>query len=244
MYAHNRIIYARTLVGLQRSSRVCMSAKNDPTAGMGESVQPYTWLPMLLRKKLPVLSTIPRSGTWFLRYAVSFLGHLDRGGQVEDRITREIVGSPSGAPFDFRRFRGGPLFLTRKTMPYDHLFIGHTVCPGFAGMADDFAWWSQDAFPCSRLRLSAPGPELRLHAGRSRGLPVHVGFRSDLGACRLGRPRRAAGAGLSQSTGAGGLLLPLLHDPYKPGLQHAQRPATRQYLVSRLPVRQRAAVVR
>ena len=113
---------------------------------MGESVQPYTWLRMFLRKKLPVLSTIPRSGTWFLRYAVSFLGHLDRGGQVEDRITREIVGSPSGAPFDFRRFRGGPLFLTRKTMPYDHLFIGHTVCPGFAGMADDFAWWSRTHF--------------------------------------------------------------------------------------------------
>jgi len=113
---------------------------------MVESAQPYGWLPMRFTKKLPVLSTIPRSGTWFLRYAVSFLSHLDRGGQIEDRITGEIVGPPSGAPFEFHRFRGGPLFLTRKTMRYDQVFIGHTVCPGFADIAGDLAWWSKTAF--------------------------------------------------------------------------------------------------
>lgn len=65
---------------------------------------------------------------------------------MEDRITGEIVGSASGAPFDFRRFRGGPLFLTRKTMRYDQIFIGHTACPGFADIAGNFAWWSKTAF--------------------------------------------------------------------------------------------------
>ncbi len=97
-------------------------------------------------KKLPILSTIPRSGTWFLRYAVSFLSHLDRGGRIDDRITGEISGDPDGALFDFRRFKGGPLFLTRKTLTSDHLFIGHAACPGFAAMASDFAWWSKTAF--------------------------------------------------------------------------------------------------
>ncbi len=123
-----------------------MAAKNETEAGMEGHVPPYRWLQMRQAKKLPILSTIPRSGTWFLRYAISFLSHLDRGGRIDDRITREIVGCPSGAPFDFGRFRGGPLFLARNTMPYDHVFIGHTVCPGFADTAGDFAWWPKTAF--------------------------------------------------------------------------------------------------
>lgn len=113
---------------------------------MESHAPPYRWLRMRQAKKLPILSTIPRSGTWFLRYAVSFLGHLDRGGCIEDRITHEIVGRPSGTPFDFGRFKGGPLFLARNTMPYDHIFIGHTACPGFVDSAGDFAWWSKTAF--------------------------------------------------------------------------------------------------
>lgn len=113
---------------------------------MVESAQPYKWLRMRFGKKLPILSTIPRSGTWFLRYAVSFLSHLDRGGRIEDRISGEVFGPPSGVAFDFGRFGGGPLFLARKTMPYDHVFIGHTACPGFADIAGDFAWWPKTAF--------------------------------------------------------------------------------------------------
>lgn len=96
--------------------------------------------------KLPILATIPRSGTWFLRYAVSFLIHLDRGGRIEDRLTGEVVGRPTGMDFDFRRFRGGPLFDTRQSMPHEHLFIGHTVCPGFAGSVDDHSWWARTPF--------------------------------------------------------------------------------------------------
>ncbi|MDP1961491.1 MAG: hypothetical protein Q8K93_04735 [Reyranella sp.] len=96
--------------------------------------------------KLPILATIPRSGTWFLRYAVSFLIHLDRGGRIEDRLTGEVVGRPTGMDFDFRRFRGGPLFDTRQSMPNEHLFIGHTVCPGFAGSVDDHSWWARTPF--------------------------------------------------------------------------------------------------
>lgn len=97
-------------------------------------------------KKLPILATIPRSGTWFLRYAVSFLIHLDRGGRIDDRLTGELVGRPSGMPFDFRRFKGGPLFLTQLSMPREHLFIGHTVCPGFADSVDELGWWARTAF--------------------------------------------------------------------------------------------------
>ena len=97
-------------------------------------------------KKLPILATIPRSGTWFLRYALAFLSHLNRGGRIYDRLSGEISGDPSGAPFDFRRFKGGPLFLMRGTLPSHHLFIGHTVCPGFADISGDYAWWSNTAF--------------------------------------------------------------------------------------------------
>ncbi|HYX02173.1 MAG TPA: sulfotransferase domain-containing protein [Reyranella sp.] len=97
-------------------------------------------------KSLPILSTIPRSGTWFLRYAVSFLAHLDRGGRIDNRLTGRTVGDPTGPAFDFRRFKGGPLFNVRGTMPVDHLFIGHTVCPGFAAMAGEVDWWRQTPF--------------------------------------------------------------------------------------------------
>jgi hypothetical protein len=101
---------------------------------------------------VPVLSTIPRSGTWFLRYAISFLFHLDRGGHIEDRLTGRIVGDRSGAPFDFARFGGGPLFQARGTLAANHLFIGHTVCPGFTELMKSpkpevsCDWWSGTRF--------------------------------------------------------------------------------------------------
>jgi hypothetical protein len=96
--------------------------------------------------KLPILSTIPRSGTWFLRYAISFLCHLDRGGRIDDRLTGKIVGNPFGRCFDFQAFNGGPLFRVAGTMPTDSLFIGHTVCPGFGDLAGKAEWWSETDF--------------------------------------------------------------------------------------------------
>lgn len=99
---------------------------------------------MFAAYKLPVLSTIPRSGTWFLRYAISFLCHLEAGGRIDDRLTGRLVGSPFGPRFDFGRFRGGPLFRVKGTLPADHLFIGHTVCPGFE--PDAAKWWAQTPF--------------------------------------------------------------------------------------------------
>ena len=78
---------------------------------------------------LPILSTIPRSGTWFLRYAISFLCHLEGGGRIDDRITGKVIGMASGQPFDFKRFKGGPLFRVQGTLPAEHLFIGHTAYP-------------------------------------------------------------------------------------------------------------------
>lgn len=101
---------------------------------------------MLGVRALPILSTIPRSGTWFLRYAISFLRHLESGGRIDDRLTGRVVGDPAGPRFDFSRFKGGPLFAVKEILPAEHLFIGHTVCPGFATLARRFAWWSQTSF--------------------------------------------------------------------------------------------------
>src|SRR5262245_27636476 len=95
---------------------------------------------------VPILSTIPRSGTWFLRYAVSFLCHLDRDRRIDDRLTGRVVGNPSGPSFDFQRFEGGPLFSVRGTLPAEHLFVGHTVCPGFADFGGKIDWWRSSAF--------------------------------------------------------------------------------------------------
>lgn len=95
---------------------------------------------------LPILATVPRSGTWFFRYAMSFLCHLDRGGRIDDRLTGKVFGVPSGPLFDFQRFAGGPLFWVRGTLPAEHLFIGHTVCPGFSDLATKSDWWQQTPF--------------------------------------------------------------------------------------------------
>lgn len=96
--------------------------------------------------RLPILSTVPRSGTWFLRYLFSFLCHLEQGGRLDDLLTGEVVGNPDGATFDFSRFRGGPLFRVAGTLPAEHMFIGHAVCPGFHDMIPAGHWWRQTSF--------------------------------------------------------------------------------------------------
>jgi hypothetical protein len=116
---------------------------------------------------LPVLATIPRSGTWFLRYVVSFLAHLDRGGRVDNHLTGMIVGDPHGAPFDFAHFNGGPLFSMQGTLPADHMFVGHTVCPGFTPLASMHSWWHRTTF-------HVPGYDY-LHEGMDYGFtPVDL----------------------------------------------------------------------
>lgn len=96
--------------------------------------------------RLPVLSTVPRSGTWFLRYFFAFVCHLEQGGRLDDLLTGEVVGDPQGAAFDFNRFRGGPLFRVGGTLPDEHMFIGHTVCPGFHNMVPATHWWRRTSF--------------------------------------------------------------------------------------------------
>ena len=124
---------------------------------------------------LPILSTVPRSGTWFLRYAISFLCHLDRGGRIDDRLTGRTFGDPSGPSFDFQNFRGGPLFHVGGTLPDDHLFIGHTVCPGFA--ASDVDWWSSTPFHVPGYDYLHEGMNYRytpIELAAGRYAPVHV----------------------------------------------------------------------
>jgi len=96
--------------------------------------------------RLPVLSTVPRSGTWFLRYLFSFVCHLEQGGRLDDLLTGEVIGNPHGATFDFTRFRGGPLFRVAGTLPDEHMFIGHKVCPGFHDVVSAKHWWRRTSF--------------------------------------------------------------------------------------------------
>ena len=124
---------------------------------------------------LPILATVPRSGTWFLRYAISFLCHLDRGGRIDDRLTGRTFGEPSGPAFDFQGFRGGPLFHVRGTLPDNHLFIGHTVCPGFA--AADVRWWGSTPFHVPGYDYLHEGMNYRytpIDLAAHRYTPVHV----------------------------------------------------------------------
>ena len=97
-------------------------------------------------RSLPLLSTVPRSGTWFLRFAVSFLCHLQRGGRITDRLSGRAYGDPKGPLFDFARFVGGPLFHVQGVLPDRYLFIGHAMHPGFTGTAAEFPWWRDTSF--------------------------------------------------------------------------------------------------
>lgn len=138
---------------------------------------------------LPIISTIPRSGTWFLRYAISFLCHLEQGGRIVDRATGRIVGDPNGPAFDVERFKGGPLFHVRGTLPTPHLFIGHTVCPGFSAKVAKLDWWD-------RTRFHVPGYDY-LHEGMNyRYTPIDLAP-YDHAAVRVPALERAARRGAS-----------------------------------------------
>ena len=143
---------------------------------------------------LPILSTVPRSGTWFLRYAISFLCHLDRGGRIDDRLTGRTFGDPSGPSFDFQCFRGGPLFHVGGTLPDDHLFIGHTVCPGFA--ASDVDWWGSTPFHVPGYDYLHEGMNYRYTPIDLAAVPLHAGPRAGART----RPPVAAAAGRSSSS--------------------------------------------
>jgi hypothetical protein len=137
---------------------------------------------------LPILSTVPRSGTWFLRYSISFMCHLERGGRIDDRLTHRIFGDPSGPAFDLQSFRGGPLFHVRGTLPDDRLFIGHTVCPGFT--ASDVDWWDSTPFHIPGYDYFHEGMNYRytpIDLAKHRYTPVRV--RAMERAARRGRGR-------------------------------------------------------
>lgn len=150
---------------------------------------------------LPILSTIPRSGTWFLRYVISLLCHLDRGGRIDDRLAGDIVGDPAGPRFDFGQFKGGPLFRVQGTLPADHLFVGHTVCPGFADVSGKIDWWERTGFHVPGYDYLHEGmnyqytpvelapykyapirvPSLERSAGKGRGLRIVFVYRDPVG---------------------------------------------------------------
>ena len=110
---------------------------------------------------------MPGADLWFLRFAFSFLSHLEQGGHVVDRLSEQCFGNPDGPPFNFDHVSGGPL-LWVADLPSRHLFIGHTVCPGFNRISSKFDWWAKTAFV-------APGYDY-LHDGMNyRHVPVDLG---------------------------------------------------------------------
>lgn len=143
---------------------------------------------MFRASSLPILATVPRSGTWFLRYTISFLCHLDRGGHIADRLTGQVFGDPAGPAFDLQSFRGGPLFRVRGTLPDDHLFIGHTVCPGFDRA--HVSWWHATPFHVPGYDYFHEGMNYRytpVDLAEYRYTPVHV--KAMERAARRGRSR-------------------------------------------------------
>lgn len=118
-------------------------------------------------KNLPVVACVPGVDVWFLRFAFAFLAHLQQGGHVVDRLSGRIVGDPAGLPFNFDHMSGGPLLWAPDLAPSHHLFIGHTVCPGFDRISSQFEWWAGTPF-------SAPGYDY-LHDGINYGhVPVDL----------------------------------------------------------------------
>jgi hypothetical protein len=97
---------------------------------------------------VPIIAGIPGTDVWFIRLALAFLVHLRQGGRVTHRLQQKVVGNPSGPEFNFDHVTGGPLLWTRNLLGPGHLFIGHTVCPGFARIANQVPWW-QDAQFCA-----------------------------------------------------------------------------------------------
>ncbi len=99
---------------------------------------------------IPVVSCLPGSDVWLLRAAIAFVAHFDQGGCVADRLHGRVVGNPDGRAFNFDHLHGGPLLWVPDLIPSGHLFVGHTVCPGFSKIVASVPWW-QDA------RFCAPG---------------------------------------------------------------------------------------
>lgn len=97
-------------------------------------------------KVVPVIAGIPGTDVWFLRLALAFMAHLGRGGHVTHRLNQQVVGKPSGQPFNFDHVSGGPLLWTSGLLGAGHLFIGHTVCPGFGKIAAQVPWWEGTKF--------------------------------------------------------------------------------------------------
>lgn len=97
-------------------------------------------------KILPIIAGIPGSDVWFLRFAVAFLAHLGKGGHVTDRLREKVVGKSTGPDFNFDHLRGGPLLWAPNLVASGHLFIGHTVCPGFGKIAAQHPWWQDTRF--------------------------------------------------------------------------------------------------
>lgn len=116
---------------------------------------------------LPVVACVPGADVWFLRFAFAFLSHLRQGGHVIDRLSGQLVGNPAGPSFNFDHMSGGPLLWAPDLVPSRHLFIGHTVCPGFNRISSGFDWWAGTPF-------FAPGYDY-LHDGMNYGhVPVDL----------------------------------------------------------------------
>jgi hypothetical protein len=119
-------------------------------------------------KILPVVACIPGVDVWFVRFAFAFLAHLRQGGHVVDRLNGQCIGNPAGPAFNFDHVSGGPLLWAPDLDPSHHLFIGHTVCPGFGRISSQYDWWASTPF-------SAPGYDY-LHDGINYAhVPVDLG---------------------------------------------------------------------
>lgn len=117
---------------------------------------------------LPVVACVPGTDVWFLRFTFAFLSHLQQGGHVVDRLSGRCVGNPAGPSFNFDHVSGGPLLWAPDLLPSRHLFIGHTVCPGFNRISTEFSWWAGTPF-------SARGYDY-FHDGVNYGhVPVDLG---------------------------------------------------------------------
>jgi len=92
------------------------------------------------------VACLPGADVWFVRFTFSFLSHLRQGGHVVDRLTGEMVGNPGGPAFNFDHVSGGPLLWAPDLVPFRHLFIGHTVCPGFNRISSEYDWWAGTPF--------------------------------------------------------------------------------------------------
>lgn len=119
-------------------------------------------------KILPVVACVPGTDVWFLRFTFAFLSHLQQGGHVVDRLSGRCIGDPAGPSFNFDHVSGGPLLWAPDLVPFRHLFIGHTVCPGFNRISSEISWWASTPF-------STPGYDY-LHDGMNYGhVPVDLG---------------------------------------------------------------------